>query len=143
VLAEQAFLYPLGSGTLGYAWPAAIGASLAHPSRTALAVVGVGGLHYALGELASSRQHSVNAKLLVIDDGGYGILREYQQEAYGKTTSVDLVQPDFVALADAFAIPARSGEAGELAANLEWAFSVSGPAMVIVRGLIRAAEPTR
>ncbi len=140
---DQQFLYPLGSGTLGYAWPAAIGASLAHPERPVLGVVGDGGLHYALGELASARQHDAQAKLLLIDDGGYGILREYQRSAYGETTAVDLVQPDFLGLAEAFGIPARSGPAETLAENLEWAFSVSGPALVIVRQRLIAAEPTR
>lgn len=139
---EQQFLYPLGSGTLGYAWPAAIGASIAEPGATVLAVVGDGGLHYALGELASARQHDVSAKLLLIDDGGYGILREYQREAYDETTAVDLVQPDFAALAEAFGIPVRSGTAADVPANLDWALSLPGPAVVIVRGLIRAAEPT-
>lgn len=81
----QQFLYPLGSGTLGYAWPAAIGASLAHPGRMVLAVVGDGGIQYALGELGAAVQHGVNAKLLIVDDGAYGILREYQRDAFGHT----------------------------------------------------------
>jgi acetolactate synthase-1/2/3 large subunit len=140
---EQAFLYPLGSGTLGYAWPAAIGASLAHPERRVLAVVGDGGFHYAIGELASARQHQANAKLLLIDDGGYGILREYQRSAYGETTAVDLVQPDFAMVADAFGVPVRSGPPEAVGENLEWAFATSGPAMVIVKALLTAGEPTR
>lgn len=140
---EQAFLYPLGSGTLGYAWPAAIGASLAHPDRTVLAVVGDGGFHYALGELASARQHESGAKLLLIDDGGYGILREYQRSAYGETTDVDLVQPDFSELAQAFGVPVRSGGPESMGENLEWAFATPGPAMVIVKSLLSAAEPTQ
>jgi len=142
LVGDQQFLYPLGSGTLGYAWPAAIGASIAHPERPTLAVVGDGGLHYALGELASARQHDVSAKLLVIDDGGYGILREYQRSAYGETTAVDLVQPDFTGLAEAFGMPVRSGAPESLEENLGWAFSVPGPAMVIVKGRLIAAEPT-
>jgi acetolactate synthase-1/2/3 large subunit len=143
LVGNQTFLYPLGSGTLGYAWPAAIGASLARPQQRVLAVVGDGGLHYALGELASARQHAAGAKLLLIDDGGYGILREYQKQAYGETTAVDLVQPDFVALANAFGIPARAGGPERLAENLDWAFSLSEPAMVVVSGRLTAAEPTR
>jgi acetolactate synthase-1/2/3 large subunit len=139
----QAFLYPLGSGTLGYAWPAAIGASLAHPDRPVLAVVGDGGFHYALGELASARQHEANAKLLLINDGGYGILREYQRSAYGETADVDLVQPDFSELAQAFGVPVRSGGPETLGENLEWAFGTRGPAMVVVKALLTAAEPTQ
>jgi acetolactate synthase I/II/III large subunit len=142
LVGDQTFLYPLGSGTLGYAWPAAIGASLARPERRVLAVVGDGGVHYALGELASAAQHGAGAKLLLINDGGYGILREYQQHAYGETSAVDLNQPDFRALADAFGVPVRDGPPTALATNLGWAFSQPGPAMVVVNGRLTAAEPT-
>jgi acetolactate synthase I/II/III large subunit len=64
--AGQQFHYPLGSGTLGYAWPAAIGASLAQPRRSVLAVAGDGGLQYGLAELATARQLGAQAKLLVV-----------------------------------------------------------------------------
>lgn len=139
---RQRFLYPLGSGTLGYAWPAALGAGVADPGRPVFAVVGDGGLQYALAELATARQYGVNATLLVVDDGGYGILREYQRDAFGATVSVDLVQPDFAALAEAFGVPVRSGAPGSLADDLAWAFSIEGPAVVVVEATLRSAEPT-
>jgi acetolactate synthase-1/2/3 large subunit len=140
--AGQQFHYPLGSGTLGYAWPAAIGASLAYPDRAVLAVAGDGGLHYGLGELATARQLGARATLLVVDDGGYGILREYQREAFGETTAVDLVQPDFAVLARAFGVPVRAGGPDDLSANLDWAIAEPGPAMVVVKANIAAAQPT-
>ena len=142
VIGDQQFLYPLGSGTLGYAWPAAIGASVANPDRTVLAVVGDGGLQYALAELATAAQDSVAAKLLVIDDGGYGILREYQLAAFGETTAVDLVQPDFGAIAEAFGIPVRAGSPARLGEHLDWALSRPGPAMVVIQAVLKAAQPT-
>ena len=142
VIGDQQFLYPLGSGTLGYAWPAAIGASVANPDRTVLAVVGDGGLQYALAELATAAQDSVAAKLLVIDDGGYGILREYQLAAFGETTAVDLVQPDFGAIAEAFGIPVRAGSPARLSEHLDWALSRPGPAMVVIQAVLKAAQPT-
>jgi acetolactate synthase-1/2/3 large subunit len=138
----QQFHYPLGSGTLGYAWPAAIGASIAHPDRTVLAVVGDGGLQYALAELATARQHSVNAKLLLIDDGGYGILREYQRSAFGETVAVDLAEPDFAAIAEAFGVPVKAGRLAQLSGHLLWALSCQGPAMVVTEALIASAKPT-
>jgi acetolactate synthase-1/2/3 large subunit len=140
--ASQQFLYPLGSGTLGYAYPAAIGAAIAHPDRFVLAVVGDGGLQYALAEIATAEQYGIAAKLLVIDDGGYGILREYQLDAYGETTSVDLHQPDFVALARAFDVPARDCVAEQLPELLRWAIDQPGPAVVVLRAMIAAARPT-
>jgi acetolactate synthase-1/2/3 large subunit len=140
--AGQQFLYPLGSGTLGYAWPAAIGASVAHPGRPVLAVVGDGGLQYAIAELGTAAQHHVNATLLVIDDGGYGILREYQQDAFGETTAVELPGKDTAAVASAYGVPARQATPEDLGAQLRWALGVDGPAVVILRTRITAAQPT-
>jgi acetolactate synthase I/II/III large subunit len=138
----RTFLYPLGSGTLGYAWPAALGAQAALPGARTLAVMGDGGVHYALAELASARQHRLPAKLLIVDDGGYGILREYQRDSFGNTYAVDLVQPDFEALCEAFGVPVRPVEAGELSAGLAWAFEQDGPAVVVLRAAVASHRPT-
>jgi acetolactate synthase I/II/III large subunit len=140
--ADQQFLYPLGSGTLGYAWPAAIGASVAHPGRPVLAVVGDGGLQYAIAELGTAAQHQINATLLVVDDGGYGILREYQQDAFGETTAVELPGKDLGAIAAAYGVPVRQATPQDLGAQLRWALDVNGPAVVILRTRIVAAAPT-
>jgi acetolactate synthase I/II/III large subunit len=142
VILPRTFLYPLGSGTLGYAWPAALGAKAALPGARALAVVGDGGIHYGLTELASARQHHLAAKLLIVDDGGYGILREYQRDAFGETHSVDLVQPDFEAAANAFGVPVRSTDAAGLRAALDWAFVTDGPAIVVLRAAVAGHQPT-
>jgi acetolactate synthase-1/2/3 large subunit len=138
----QQFHYPLGSGTLGYSWPAALGAKVAAPERAVLSVAGDGGFQYALAELGTAAQHRIAAKLLLVHDGGYGILREYQRSAYGETGFVDLGQPDFVALAGAFGVPVRSGGPDDLTDDLAWALAQDGPAVVIVRTLLTAAQPT-
>jgi acetolactate synthase I/II/III large subunit len=138
----RTFLYPLGSGTLGYAWPAAIGAQAALPEARTLAVMGDGGVLYALQELASARQHELPAKLLIVDDRGYGILREYQRAAFGETHAVDLVQPDFEVVCRGFGVPARTVEPDALAGALGWAFGEPGPAAVILRTAVTAHEPT-
>jgi acetolactate synthase-1/2/3 large subunit len=139
---RRTFLYPLGSGTLGYAWPAAIGAQAALPETRTLAVMGDGGVLYALQELASARQHVLPAKLLIVDDRGYGILREYQRAAFGETHAVDLVQPDFEVVCRGFGVPARTVEADALADALEWAFAEPGPAVVVLRAAVTAHQPT-
>jgi acetolactate synthase-1/2/3 large subunit len=140
--ADQQFLYPLGSGTLGYAWPAALGASIAHPGRDVLAVVGDGGLQYALAELGTAAQHNLHATLLVIDDGGYGILREYQREAFGRTTAVELPGIDLAAVAAGFGVPVRTARTDDLADQLGWARAQEGPAVIVLRTQIAAAAPT-
>jgi acetolactate synthase I/II/III large subunit len=136
-LAPRRFLLPLGSGTLGYAWPAALGARLALPDTPALAVVGDGGILYGLVELATARQHGIGSTLLVVDDGGYGVLREYQTGAYGETTAVELTRPDFVAAAEAFGVPVRETTPDALGADLGWALAVEGPAVLVLRSLLR------
>ncbi|TME45520.1 MAG: thiamine pyrophosphate-binding protein [Chloroflexi bacterium] len=141
-LTPRRFLYPLGSGTLGYAWPAALGAKAALPDTASLAVVGDGGFLYGAAELLTARQHRLDAKLLLIDDGGYGILREYQRESFGATHAVDLIQPDFRQLCEACGVPVRVTTAEAIGDDLRWAFGVEGPAVVVFRGLLTAAQPT-
>jgi len=141
-LAPRRFLYPLGSGTLGYAWPAALGARAALPQTPALAVVGDGGFLYGAVEMLTARQHRLDAKLLLIDDGGYGILREYQRDAYQGTHAVDLVQPDFLALCTACGVPNRLTNPDRLASDLTWALETDGPTAIVLRERLAAAAPT-
>jgi acetolactate synthase I/II/III large subunit len=141
-LTPRRFLYPLGSGTLGYAWPAVLGASLALPGTNALAVVGDGGFLYGLAELATARQHGLDVALLVVDDGGYGILREYQRDSFGETFAVDLEGPDFPALAESFGVPCASTTPGGLADALEGALAREGPALVHLPALLEMWKPT-
>jgi acetolactate synthase I/II/III large subunit len=138
----RTFLYPLGSGTLGYAWPAALGASLAAPGRPVLAVAGDGGFNYGLAELAAARQHGLDVVLLLVNDGGYGILREYQRDSFGETFAVDLEGPDFPALAESFGVPCASTTSGGLADALEGALAREGPALVHLPAHLEMWTPT-
>lgn len=109
--------YPVGWGTLGFALPAAIGpASVGIPT---LAVCGDGGPMFALGELATYAQESLPITLLVVDDGGYGMLR-FDQQVFGHPErGVDLLTPEWHALGSAFGIAVHTvGEVGELPAAL-------------------------
>jgi acetolactate synthase I/II/III large subunit len=130
VYAPDTFLYPLGSGTLGYAWPAAMGAKVARPEAQVLAVHGDGGVLYSLLELLSARQHRIGATLLVVDDSGYGILRQYQSDSYGRTNGVDLAQPDFPALVRSLGVPVFEAQPRALAGALRDALAFDGPAFV-------------
>ncbi len=98
---------PLGWGTLGYAFPAALGAALADTGPV-VAVAGDGGFLFACGELATMAQERIPLTAVVVDDGGYGMLR-YDQDVEGRTRyGVDLRTPDFEALAGAFGIRAQT-----------------------------------
>jgi acetolactate synthase I/II/III large subunit len=141
VLAPRRFLYPLGSGTLGYAWPAALGASVA-VGGPALAAVGDGGFLYGVQELATAGQYDLPTTLLLVDDGGYGILREYQRDAYGETFAVDLEQPDFPELARSFGVPVESTTPDGLGDALGRAFATDGPAVVHLPARLEMWAPT-
>jgi thiamine pyrophosphate-dependent acetolactate synthase large subunit-like protein len=98
---------PLGWGTLGYAFPAAMGAALAG-GGPAVAVVGDGGFLFACGELATIAQERIPLTTVIVDDGGYGMLR-YDQDVHGNERyGVDLHTPDFAAMATAFGIRAET-----------------------------------
>jgi acetolactate synthase-1/2/3 large subunit len=137
------FLYPAGSSTLGYAWPAALGAAAALPDAPVLAVVGDGGFQYGIPELATAKQHELDVALLVVDDRGYGILRQYQDDAGFAHTGVDLDHPDFVALSGAYGVPARRSSVDRLRNDLEWALASRGPAVVVLEETLTMPEPSR
>ncbi len=107
-----------------------------------LAIAGDGGFQYGIAELATAKQHELDAALLVIDDGGYGILREYQASSGFAHTAVDLEHPDLIALAAAYDIPARRSSANDLARDLDWALSTRGPAIVVLEATLAMPEPS-
>jgi acetolactate synthase-1/2/3 large subunit len=98
---------PLGWGTLGYAFPAALGAALADTGPV-VAVCGDGGFLFACGELATMAQERIPLTAVIVDDGGYGMLR-YDQDVEGaERYGVDLQTPDFEAVARAFGVQAQT-----------------------------------
>ncbi|MFI8227411.1 thiamine pyrophosphate-binding protein [Streptomyces sp. NPDC085900] len=131
-----------GAGGLGYAFPAAIGAAVADPTRPVLAVSGDGGALYSVAELATARQHDMNVTWLIVDDGGYGILREYMTDAFGETTATELTRPDFVALAESFGVPGVRTTPETLEQDLTKALASPGPAVVVLPALLRMFAPT-
>ncbi|MEV0955929.1 thiamine pyrophosphate-binding protein [Streptomyces sp. NPDC049951] len=131
-----------GAGGLGYGFPAALGAAAADRTRPVLAVSGDGGAMYSIAELATARQYDLPVTWLIVDDGGYGILREYMTGAFGEATATELSRPDFVALAESFGVPAVRTSPESLAADLAEALAAPGPSVVVLPALLRMFEPT-
>ncbi|CAL9460877.1 thiamine pyrophosphate-binding protein [Streptomyces sp. enrichment culture] len=131
-----------GAGGLGYAFPAALGAAAADPTHPVLAVSGDGGALYSVAELATARQYDLNVTWLIVDDGGYGILREYMTDAFGQPTGTDLPGPDFVALAESFGVPGVRTSPRTLAADLAEALAAPGPSVVVLPAVLRMFAPT-
>ncbi|MET0741186.1 MAG: thiamine pyrophosphate-binding protein [Candidatus Nanopelagicales bacterium] len=94
--------YPVGWGTLGFALPASVGAAAG--GAPTLVVCGDGAAAMAVGELATLVQERLAVCVLVVDDGGYGMLRYDQERAGWPQHGVDLVGPDWVALATAYGL---------------------------------------
>ena len=102
--APRLLQYPVGWGTLGYAFPAALGTALAGGAGPVVSISGDGGFLFAPGELATLAQERIPLTAVIVDDGGYGMLR-YDQDVTGTPRfGVDLRTPDFAALAAAFGI---------------------------------------
>ncbi|MFJ4198263.1 thiamine pyrophosphate-binding protein [Streptomyces sviceus] len=131
-----------GAGGLGYGFPAALGAAVADPTRPVLAVSGDGGALYSIAELATARQYDLNVTWLIVDDGGYGILREYMTDAFGQATATELTRPDFVALAESFGVPGVRTNPENLADDLAKALGSPGPSVVVLPAVLRMFAPT-
>ncbi|MGW7576272.1 thiamine pyrophosphate-binding protein [Streptomyces sp. NPDC054765] len=131
-----------GAGGLGYGFPAALGVAVADPARPVLAVSGDGGAMYSIAELATARQYDLPVTWLIVDDGGYGILREYMTDAFGAATATELARPDFVALAESFGVPAVRTTPEQLRTDLAAALSAPGPSVVVLPARLRMFAPT-
>ncbi|MGA7671496.1 MAG: thiamine pyrophosphate-dependent enzyme [Nitrolancea sp.] len=90
-------------GTLGYEIGTALGAQVGNPDKRVVAVCGDGGFLYQIQELSTAMRHKIPAVLIVFNDGAFGNVRRIQKERFnGRTIGSDLLNPDFVKLADSF-----------------------------------------
>ncbi|MFJ4646715.1 thiamine pyrophosphate-binding protein [Streptomyces bobili] len=131
-----------GAGGLGYGFPAAIGAAVADSTKPVLAVSGDGGAMYSISELATAKQYNLSITWLIIDDCGYGILREYMTDAFGQATATELHRPDFVALAESFDVSAKRTTPETFRDDLTKALTEPGPSVVVLPSRLRMFAPT-
>jgi acetolactate synthase-1/2/3 large subunit len=132
--ASRKLSYPLGWGTLGCGFPQGLGAALAG-AGPAVSISGDGGFLYACGELATAKQEDIPLTAVIVDDGGYGMIR-YDQDLHGDPREgVDLTNPDFLALAAAFGIRADSvdGLGEHFAVALKGHVALTEPTMLVAR----------
>jgi acetolactate synthase-1/2/3 large subunit len=122
-----------GLGTMGFGLPAAVGAQLACPNELVVAVVGDGGFQMTNQELATAVQYNLPVKILIMNNGYLGMVRQWQEMFYDRTYSeVDIsVAPDFVKLAEAYgAAGFRATTPGELTEVLAAALNHKGVAVI-------------
>jgi acetolactate synthase-1/2/3 large subunit len=118
-----------GAGTMGFALPAAMGAKLGAPEKQVVAVIGDGGYQMTVQELGTIMQYKIPVKILVLNNSFLGMVRQWQQLFHEKRYSfTEMINPDFVKLAEAYSIPARKVEKREeLQAALKEMLDSKGP----------------
>ena len=119
-------------GGIGQALPMAIGAALAGDGRKTVALIGDGGFALSLGEISTLVQEGADAALIVMNDGGYGVIKNIQDRKFGgRRLYADIVLPDLSALAGGLGLPFRHvADTAGMRDAFDWAISVAGPAMV-------------
>ncbi len=102
----RTWLSSSGLGSMGYGFPAAMGAQMAFPNRQVIAIVGDGGFQMTLNDLATVVQYRVPVKIAIINNRALGMVRQWQEIFFEKRyCDIDLdFAPDFVKLADAYGI---------------------------------------
>jgi len=132
VYQPRTYINPGYQGTLGYASPTAMGAKVGMPDRKVLAISGDGGFMFNVQELATAAQHGIEIVLVVFNDGAFGNVKRFQQQLFdGKEIAVELKNPDFMKLADAFGVQGfRVNSPAELERAIGEGFSTPGPTLI-------------
>ncbi|TWA99572.1 thiamine pyrophosphate-dependent enzyme [Bradyrhizobium stylosanthis] len=121
-------------GTLGSGFPTALGAKVANPDKAVVAITGDGGFMFGVQELATAVQFNIGVVTLVFNNNAYGNVRRDQRERFdGRVVASDLVNPDFVKLAESFGVAAaRVTAPDQFKAAMEKALAHGGPYLISV-----------
>ncbi len=122
-----------GAGTMGFGFPAAIGAQFGRPDELVVAVVGDGGFQMTLAELSTLYNNKLPVKVLIIDNKYLGMVRQWQELFFdNRLSGVDLEgNPDFVKLAEAYRVKGvHIGHVHECHAKLKEAIDYPGPVVI-------------
>ncbi|HYZ42164.1 MAG TPA: thiamine pyrophosphate-dependent enzyme [Stellaceae bacterium] len=121
-------------GTLGSGFPTALGAKVAHPDRPVVAITGDGGFMFGVQELATAMQFGIGVVTLVFNNNSYGNVRRDQRQRFdGRVVAADLVNPDFVKLAESFGVnAARVTSPDHFRPALEKALADGGPYLIAI-----------
>jgi acetolactate synthase I/II/III large subunit len=121
-------------GTLGSGFPTALGAKIANPDKPVVAITGDGGFMFAVQELSTAVQFNIGVVTLVFNNNSYGNVRRDQRTRFdGRVVAADLVNPDFVKLAESFGVGASRVTAPDhFRPALEKALAAGGPYLIAV-----------
>lgn len=123
------------SGSMGYGFPAAIAAAIAHPDRQVVCLAGDGDFQMTLNELSTAAQHGAKLVVIVANNGRYGTIRMHQEKTYpARVSGTDLANPDFAALARAYGGQGETvTETAAFPAALDRAMGADGVAVIELR----------
>jgi acetolactate synthase I/II/III large subunit len=121
-------------GTLGFGFPTALGVKIAFPDRAVVSITGDGGFMFGVQELATAVQYGINLVTVIFNNESYGNVRRDQQEAFaGRLIGADLINPDFIKLAESFGVTGRRVTSPEqLRPALEEALAAGAPRVIEV-----------
>lgn len=121
-----------GLGTMGFALPAAIGASVANPHKTVVAIIGDGGFQMTIQELGTILQFGMAVKIIILNNHFLGMVRQWQQLFFDRRYSfTEIVNPDFGAIVKGYSIPANKISTGdELEKAVEQLLTTTGSAFL-------------
>jgi len=130
----RTFLTSGYQGTLGSGFPTALGAKVACPDKPVVAITGDGGFMFGVQELATAVQYNIGVVTLVFDNSAYGNVRRDQVNLFdGRVVASDLVNPDFVKLAESFGVgAARVTSPDHFRPALEKALAAGGPQLIAI-----------
>ncbi len=129
----RTFINSGGLGTMGYGFPAAIGAQKAYPNELVVCISGDGSIIMNIQELATAVQYRLPVKVAIINNKYLGMVRQWQQLFYNGRYSSSYMgdSPDFVKLADAFgAVGLRATEVSEVPGVIREALSIDKPVVI-------------
>jgi acetolactate synthase I/II/III large subunit len=134
VLAPRTYISEGYQGTLGFGFPTALGVKVAQPDKAVVSIAGDGGFMFGVQELATAAQYGIALVTVVFNNQSYGnVLRDQQQQFGGRTIGARLDNPDFVRLAEAFAVHARRvGSPDELRRALAEELAAGRPSLIEV-----------
>ncbi|HUS96057.1 MAG TPA: thiamine pyrophosphate-dependent enzyme, partial [Hyphomicrobiaceae bacterium] len=132
--APEGWMLGAAQGCMGGSIPQAVAAGLRAPDRQVVAFNGDGGLLMSGAELATAVQYNVPVKIFIANNRSYGSIRAHQEGAFpGREMGTELVNPDFVAMAQSFGAKGlRIGSDGEIASVVGEAMAATGPVLVEV-----------
>lgn len=130
---SRSFISSGGLGTMGFGFPSAIGAQIAHPDRTVIAVVGDGGFQMTNQELAIVSQYNIPVKVVILNNQCLGMVRQWQELFYdNRYSQIDLTcSPDFVKLAEAYGVKGLRASTQEEAERV-WAEALQHDGPVVI-----------